>query len=48
MIPTEEEIMFWRAFAERDYCPEMVFGDSVEFQNISKHPMALWKCREMG
>lgn len=46
MIPTEEEIMFWRAFAEGDYCPKLVFGDSVELKNISKHPMAHWKCRE--
>lgn len=46
LIPTKEEEMFWRAFAEGSYCPEWVFGDSRELQNISNHPMALWKCRE--
>ena len=45
MIATEE-IMFWRMFAEGDYCPEIIFGDSVELKNISKHPMAHWTCRE--
>ena len=44
--PTEEEYVFWKKFAEGDYCPERVFGESEEFQNILKHPMALWKCRE--
>lgn len=46
LIPTKEEEMFWRAFAEGSYYPEWVFGDSRELQNISNHPMALWKCRE--
>lgn len=45
MIPTEAEENFWRAFAEGDYSPELVFGESQELQNISEHPMALWKCR---
>lgn len=45
MMPTEEEENFWRAFAERNYCPELVFGESQELQNILGHPMALWKCR---
>lgn len=48
MIPAEEEIMFWRTFAEGNYCPKMVFGDSAEFRNVSNHPMALWKCRDEG
>lgn len=45
IIPTEAETNFWRAFAEGDYCPELVFGESQELQNIFRHPMALWKCR---
>lgn len=45
MIPTEDEKRFWRAFEEGNYCPEWVFGKSQELQNILKHPMALWKCR---
>lgn len=46
LIPTEEESIFWKLFAEGKYYPEWVFGDTEELQNISKHPMALWKCRE--
>ena len=45
MIPTEEEENFWREFAGGKYCPELIFGDSLEMKNISDHPMALWKCR---
>lgn len=44
MIPTKGEKMFWEAFAEGIYCPEMVFGGE-EQRNILNHPMALWKCR---
>ena len=43
---TEEEEMFWKAFAEGRYCPELVFGVSAECANVEQHPMALWKCRE--
>ena len=46
IIPTKDEEKFWRAFAERKYCPELVFGQSQELQNILNHPMALWKCRD--
>ena len=48
LMPTEEEKNFWTAFAESNYCPELVFGESQELQNISSHPMALWKCRNKG
>lgn len=46
MIPTETEEKFWRVFAEGHYCPELIFEESQELQNISGHPMALWKCRD--
>ena len=46
--PTEAEEKFWKAFAERRYCPELIFGDMAEYKNVVKHPMALWKCREKG
>lgn len=46
MILTEAEENFWRAFAKGKYSPELVFGKSKELENISDHPMALWKCRE--
>jgi predicted nucleotidyltransferase component of viral defense system len=45
LIPTKEEELFWRAFAEGNYYPDWVFGQTQELKNISKHPMALWKCR---
>lgn len=45
MVPTKDEKTFWRRFAEGNYCPELVFGESKELQNILNHPMALWKCR---
>ena len=45
MIPTKDEEKFWRKFAEREYCPELVFGEGKELKNILNHPMALWKCR---
>lgn len=47
MILTEAEEQFWRAFAKGEYCPELVFGKGQELQNISVHPMALWKCRDV-
>lgn len=45
MIPTKDEELFWQRFAEGQYYPGYVFGDSEETINISNHPMALWKCR---
>jgi hypothetical protein len=46
MMPTEREKGFWREFADGNYCPECIFGESQEFENILNHPMALWKCRK--
>ena len=47
MIPTKTEEKFWRAFAEGDYYPELIFEEGRELQNVLKHPMALWKCRQI-
>ena len=44
LIPTREEEMFWKAFSEGAYYPDYIFGESNEFADIAKHPMALWKC----
>ena len=44
-LPWNEEKLFWKAFSEGNYYPDWVFGDSDEFRNVAKHPMALWKCR---
>ena len=46
LITTKEENLFWKAFSEGNYYPAWVFGDSNELRNVSKHPMALWKCRD--
>lgn len=46
LIPTEEEQSFWNAFREGYYSPELIFGETLELQNIIKHPMALWKCQK--
>lgn len=46
LTPTEEEEMFWKAFGEGRFCPELIFGAAAECANIEKHPMALWKCRD--
>ena len=48
LISTEEEEMFWKAFAEGRYCPELIFGATAECRNVEKHPMVLWKCRDKG
>ena len=48
LMPTEEEEMFWKAFGEGRYCPELIFGATSECANVEKHPMALWKCRDKG
>ena len=45
LVSTEEEEMFWKAFREGRYCPELIFGATSECTNVEKHPMALWKCR---
>lgn len=46
LIPIQEEERFWRAFAEGNYYPEWIFGQSSELNNVANHPMALWKCRK--
>lgn len=46
LVTTKEEKLFWKAFSEGSYYPDWVFGDSNEFRNVAKHPMALWKCRD--
>lgn len=48
LMPTEEEEMFWKAFEEGRYCPELILGSTSECANVEKHPMALWKCRDNG
>lgn len=39
----ENEILFLKNFSDGNYMPELVFPDGAD--NLSLHPMALWKCR---
>jgi len=45
LVLTESERMFWEAFGEGRYLPELIFGATAECASVEKHPMALWKCR---
>ena len=43
--PEKDELLFWQAFAEKQYRPELLFAGEAEALNrVSAHPMALWKC----
>ena len=46
LLPTKEEELFWKAFSEGSFYPNLVFGNDNELRNIARHPMALWKCRD--
>lgn len=46
LMMTKEEKLFWKAFSEGSYRPDLIFGESNEYVNIAEHPMALWKCRK--
>ncbi len=46
LVPTKEEVAFWNAFAQGEYLPKLIFGESTECTNVEKHPMAIWKCRD--
>lgn len=46
LTPDKDELAFWKAFAEKRYCPNLLFPDNEEIlARISSHPMAIWKCR---
>lgn len=40
----DRESDFIKAFAERDYRPELLFEDDDILLRIKNHPMALWRC----
>ena len=42
----EGDMVFWGAFANGEYRPELLFGDAEILSRIEKHPMALWKCNK--
>ena len=40
----EEDLSFWKEFANGEYKPELLFDDSEILSRIMEHPMARWKC----
>ena len=46
--PDDTEIVFWQAFADGKYQPELLFEDADILARIAHHPMALWKCKGRG
>jgi len=47
MVLTNEEKEFLDKFESGEYIPELLFEDKEIQDRIKKHPMALWKTREM-
>lgn len=47
MILTENEKKFLDRFESGNYNPELLFEDKKILERIEKHPMALWKTREV-
>ena len=41
----EREKDFLKAFAKKDYRPDLLFDDNEILTRIQNHPMALWKMR---
>ncbi len=46
LVPTQEEVEFWKAFSQGQYLPKLVFGEGKELASVERHPMAIWKCRD--
>lgn len=46
LVPTDREIKYIENFLAKEYHPELLFDNSNIIKNISKHPMALWRCRK--
>lgn len=47
MVLTNEEKEFLDKFESAEYIPELLFEDKEILDRIKKHPMALWKTREI-
>lgn len=45
LLLDEREIAFLRAFAQKEYRPDLLFDDKEILERIRNHPMALWKMR---
>ncbi len=45
LVFSENEKAFIEHFNQREYLPEILFGENEITERIKNHPMALWKCR---
>lgn len=43
---TQEEKSFICEFRNQNYKPELLFNDKNVVENISQHPMAMWRCKK--
>ena len=43
---TQEERSFICEFRNQNYKPELLFNDKNMVENISQHPMAMWRCKK--
>lgn len=43
LVLTDDEKTFLKAFSEKRYKPELLFGDENILSRIHQHPMAIWK-----
>lgn len=43
---TQEEKSFICEFRNQNYKPELLFNDNNMVENISHHPMAMWRCKK--
>ena len=43
---TPQETTFINEFRNKNYKPELLFDDKDMVENISHHPMALWRCKK--
>jgi len=40
----ENDLSFWKAYANGEYKPELLFDNTEILSRIDRHPMAIWKC----
>lgn len=46
LVPTDNEIEFIQAFRNKNYRPELLFGNNAILERITAHPMAMWRTRD--
>lgn len=44
--PTEDEKEFINKFRNQNYKPELLFNNNNIVENVSHHPMAMWRCKK--